>query len=288
MKITLSSNKPKGGNAFSGSYKTGDKHWFLVEDVDGKRVTHKLEAGDRVFSRVFQPETVVSFEIPEGDNRILDFFKNHPHVMTEGYQNKNFKPSVPSFRLDVPDERVEHQYKQLQQKVFVVDKVRTLSYEDMIDLAFALGGNPRDKEGSLYQPKEVFTYLIGQQLDGLACKNVDRCISVWKLSKVEKAASVYAHKAIRYGIVSHEGGVYKTANVTLGSTIEQVIAHFKADADVFNNYIRPEVDLKEKEGLALREDRVFDPKDLPEDLRELLPAVMEKESAPKVTKSSSK
>ena len=82
---------------------------------------------------------------------------------------------------------------------------------------------------------------------------------------IEKDASVYANKAIQYNIVNKEGSVYKISGRTLGTDVDSVISMIMSDSELYENYIKPEVDKYEK---SIAEPEKLD---IPEEIKELLP-----------------
>jgi uncharacterized membrane protein YvbJ len=139
-----------------------------------------------------------------------------------------------------------------------------MSYQEQYNLMFAIGGDPRDME-----PMELYLALVGLNLNGLGVAkkaDVKRHVSIQGL---EKIASIYANKAIKYGIVTRDQSVYKIGGRNAGTSIDSVIALVCADSDLFENYIKPEVDkLDQEEVTKFKEKEILD---LPEEIKNLIP-----------------
>ena len=116
---------------------------------------------------------------------------------------------------------------------------------------------------------ELYLALVGLNLNGLGVAKkaeVKRHISIQGL---EKVATIYANKAIKYGIVTRDQSVYKIGGRNAGTSIDSVIALVCADADLFENYIKPEVEkLDNQEVTKFREKEILD---LPEEIKNLIP-----------------
>ncbi len=280
--VKLIFGRPKGSVYFIGSYREDGKELFLVDH--GKRVTQSLMTNDKTFSRTVSPGQELQFEISDSQSGqdVLRFLKNHPIIKTEGYTNPNYnntQDGKPFLILEIPHEKEKLVFSSLQEKLFVVDKIRQLSESDMFDLTYALAGDPRGKT-----PTQLYNDLVGEDLAGLATRKPKVTIAIFKLNRVEKEARIYAEKAIHMGVVSFESGLYKVADTILGKTKEDVATSFITNVKLFNEYVKKEVDSKEAEGRVLRAEKVFDPNDLPEDLRDLLGATTVENKAVKEIK----
>jgi hypothetical protein len=102
-----------------------------------------------------------------------------------------------------------------------------------------------------------------------------------KVRGEERVATIYANKAVQLGIVRQEGVVYKIGGRNLGTTIDAVVSAIIADAELFENYIKPEVDRLEKDELSQIE--TIGELELPKGFENLIPAITaaEKKSTPK-------
>jgi hypothetical protein len=86
-----------------------------------------------------------------------------------------------------------------------------------------------------------------------------------KIKGIEKEAMIYANKAVQYNIVGKEGSVYKIAGRTLGTDIDAVKSMIMSDSELFENYIKPEVDKLEESEPKEKE------LEIPDEIKELLP-----------------
>jgi hypothetical protein len=251
--------------------------------VDSDNTTRTLiDKGRRVVTGMLQPEQIpqgyridanshkeIEISDSESGKAVLNWLKNHPMVFTPGYKNPNITVK-PMFELFIQSERIATDFRNIQEKLIVVDIVRKMSIEEMQDLCFALGGDPRNTSN-----EGVYIDLIGTSLNGRAVSKPIETLNFLKLKRSESVAMVYAQKAIRYGLAVKDTGVYKINNRTLGANAEQLASAFRADADLFDGYIKPEIDKLDKSGIVAGE-HLFDPMVIPEDLRDLIPAIVEK------------
>lgn len=279
--------RKRGSVTITGSYvdsKTG-RHVYLI--ADGRKVVGQLDQGDRIFQHTFEngmPLTVKFDDSEYGDQQIINFWKNHPLVQTAGYVNPNIM--LPTFEFEIRNERVKVDYDAVVSKLKCVQTVSQMNVRERRDLCFALGSDPRDMNDM-----EIYVHLIGLTLDGIAIAKRDQVSKFTAVRKVEQAATIYANKAIKYGIVIRDGAVYRVGGRNLGGSVDSVIATLLADEEFFDNYIRIEVDRIDKDELAQAE-LIDDPllAGLPEGLAELLPvnSSLEKKAAARANKPQDK
>lgn len=255
----------RGSVTIVGSYKDKDtdKEYFL--NSSGKKVMTSIEESDRIFQHTFQDGYPLTITIDSDDfsqKAVIDFWKKHPLVQTDGFLNRNFISE--QFKFVIKEEQVLNDYNALLSKLEIVSIVSSMSMVERFNLCFALGGDPRNMS-----EKEVYINLIGMTLGGIAIARKEDVKNFITVRQVEREASIYANKAVSYGIVVKEGSVYKVGGRNLGTTIDSVCAMILADTDLFENYIKPEVDKKEKEEIFVGN---FDSElEIPEDLLNLLP-----------------
>jgi AAA+ ATPase superfamily predicted ATPase len=108
-------------------------------------------------------------------------------------------------------------------------------------------------------------HLIGLTLNGIGIAKRDQVQLFDKIKGIEKEAMIYANKAVQYNIVGKEGSVYKIAGRTLGTDIEAVKSMIMSDSELFENYIKPEVDKLEESEPKEKE------LEIPDEIKELLP-----------------
>lgn len=262
IKAQIEPQRTRGNVTIVGSYRDrkSDKELYLL--ANGKKVVTTLEEKDRVFQHSFESgyPLMLSFDESDfADKTVIEFWKNHPLVRTEGHVNANFVSD--QFVFEIKEERVKVEYDALNKKLKCVSQVASMSERERFDLAFALGSDPRDMSS-----KEVYILLIGLTLNGIAIARYDMVDTFLQVRVVERVATVYANKAVQYGIVRKEGSVYKIGGRNAGTTIEAVISFILADTEVFENYIKPEVDK-----IDAQEMHNITSLDLPKEISDLLP-----------------
>lgn len=264
-KALIVPQRKRGNITIVGSYRDNktDKELFLL--ASGKKVVTSLLEQDRVFQHTFEEAFPYEFTFDSdqfAEVAVLDFWKNHPLIKTEGHSNPNM--IAEQFHLVIKQEKTKVDFEELKKRLEVVGIISQMSYQEQYNLMFAIGGDPRDME-----PMELYLALVGLNLNGLGVAKkaeVKRHISIQGL---EKVATIYANKAIKYGIVTRDQSVYKIGGRNAGTSIDSVIALVCADADLFENYIKPEVEkLDNQEVTKFREKEILD---LPEEIKNLIP-----------------
>jgi hypothetical protein len=267
IKAQLIPQRTRGNISIVGSYrdKKNDKELFLLHT--GKKVVSHIEENERIFQYSFEsgyPLTLSFDDEDFQDKSVIDFWKNHPLVFTEGYSNPNLVSE--QFTFEIKEERVKVEYEVLLSKLECVSIVSSMSDKERRDLVFALGSDPRGM--SL---KEVYIHLIGLTLNGVAIAKRDSVFVFRKVRGEERVATIYANKAVQLGIVKQEGVVYKIGGRNLGTTIDAVVSAIIADSELFENYIKPEVDRLEKDELSQIE--TIGDLEIPKELENLIPAI---------------
>jgi hypothetical protein len=258
--------RTRGNVTIVGSYRdrVTDKEVFLL--ASGKKVVSSLSEGDRVYQHTFEEGMSIPFSFDESnfqEKAVVDFWKNHPLVVTDGYNNPNL--ITEQFKFEVKAEKVRVEYDELLARLQCVSQVSAMTFQEQINLTFALGSDPRNMD-----QKEIYLHLVGLTLNGMAIAKKKFVASYLSVRANERIATVYANKAISYGVVSKEGSVYKIAGRNAGTTIDAVVALILSDTELFENYIKPEVD-KHDENQLLKYS-VDDTIDLPEEIKNLIPA----------------
>lgn len=256
----------RGNVSIVGSYrdKETDREYFL--NASGKKVTTSLEEGEKVFQHTFLGGAPLTITIDNEDfsqRAVIDFWKKHPLVKTEGFRNKNFISE--QFQFVIREEQVLIDYQALLGKLEVISIVSAMDNVERFNLCFALGGDPREMN-----EKEIFLYLIGLTLTGLAIAKRDEVKNFVAIKANEREATIYANKAVSYGVITKEGSVYKVGGRNLGSSIDSVYAMIMSDTDLFENYIKPEVDKREKEEIDIS--NLENELEIPKEIVDLLPA----------------
>lgn len=265
IKALLIPQRTRGNVSIVGSYrdKVTDKEMFLM--MSGKKVVSMLNEKDRVFQYTFEdgyPLTLTFDDERFEEQAVIEFWKNHPLVFSDGYENPNLVSQ--QFKFEIKEEKIQTEYTELISRLECISQVSTMSLQEQINLTFALGSDPREMS-----PMEVYLHLIGLTLNGIAIARKDYVKNFLRVRGAERIATVYANKAIAYKIITKEGSVYKVANRNAGTTIDAVVAMILADTELFENYIKPEVDkVDAKPALA---SQTIDPLELPEEIKNLIP-----------------
>ncbi len=276
-------NKEKGSAYFPGTYQDkSNTNRILLKDKS-KAVT-ALETNEESFRRTVNAGEILSFLIedsPQGKS-IVKWLKEHPLVVTEGFDNPN-RSGEPKFTLIIEHEKIDQDFANLRAQLTVISRITDMNDEELIDMAYALGGNPSKQD-----EKAIALSLIGSSLNGIAVSTLksdgksglERAIEYFKMKKYESEALIYAKKAILNNIIIKEGTGYKVGNTHLGSTVAEIVAVFRTDADLFEGYVKREVDkIDEGAVIARRNNKTFDPENLPDHLKEIIPAVAEKKTS---------
>ena len=278
IKAQITPQRTRGSITIVGSYrdKKTDREKYLLSN--GKKVVLVLDEKDRVFQHTFEAGYPLSFSFDDNsfeDQAVIEFWKNHPLVKTDGYENPNFVAE--QFVFEIKEEKVRVDFDALISKLVCVEQVSKMSGRERRDLAFSLGSDPRNMSD-----KEVYLHLIGLTLSGIAIASREAVSTYLSIRTNERIATVYANKAISYGIVKKEGSVFKIGGRNAGTTIDAVISLILSDNDMFENYIKPEVD--KYESMEVKNIETVDELNLPEEIAALLPvnSSAEKKEARKV------
>ena len=261
IQARLIPQRVRGTATLVGSYKDRktDKELNLLSN--GKKVVNLLAEKDRVFQHTFEegyPLTITLDETDFQEKTVIEFWKNHPLVETDGYNNPNFVS--PQFVFEIKSERIRVEHEVLLDKLLTVSVITSMDEQERRDLVFALGSDPREMNSM-----EVFNHLIGLTLNGIGIAKRKEVKLFSRVKGIEKDASVYANKAVQYNIVKKEGSVYKISGRTLGTDIDSVVSMIMSDSELFENYIKPEVDKHESD--MIQPEKL----DIPEEIKELLP-----------------
>lgn len=278
IKAQITPQRTRGSVTIVGSYrdKKTDKEKFLLSN--GKKVVLMLDEKDRVFQHTFEAGYPLSFTFDDNDFAdlaVIEFWKNHPLVKTDGHENPNFVAE--QFVFEIKEEKVRVDYEALLSKLSCVENVSKMTGLERRDLTFALGSDPRGMSD-----KEIYLHLIGLTLSGIAIAKRDLVSTYLSVRSNERIATIYANKAVSYGIVKKEGSVYKIGGRNAGMNIDSVVSLILSDGDLFDNYIKPEVD--KYDSLEVSSIETVDELNIPQGLADLLPVntSSEKKEAKKV------
>jgi hypothetical protein len=265
IKALLIPQRTKGNVSIVGSYrdKFTDKEMYLM--MSGKKVVTTLNENDRVFQYTFEEgfPLTLSFDNEKFEEQaVIEFWKNHPLVFSDGYNNPNLISQ--QFKFEIKEEKVQSEYNELLGRLECIGHVSNMTYQEHINLAFALGSDPREMS-----PMEVYLHLVGLTLNGIAIARKDYVKNFLSIRANERIATVYANKALAYKVIDKEGSVYKIAGRNAGTTIDAVVAMILSDVDLFENYIKPEVDKMDAKPSLMSP--TIDPLELPDEIKNLIP-----------------
>lgn len=239
-KLLLSARTPKGTYTLQGGYydKVSRRHLFCVEN--GKRVVSDLEMDSsfKQFDILLNDTAVFTLEYDDREGyelAVVDFYRNHPLVITEKYDNPNL--ISPLFTCVLQHEIVENEVTNMSENLDVALKCLALEFSEKHDLAFALG---IDARGLTH--KELISRLIGPNLTGEAIVRKNVFNHFYESIDVDRNIKVYAQKAITLGIIKNENGFYRVGGKTLGSSERDVLDMCNSDKDFFYGFIKVEVD----------------------------------------------
>lgn len=279
MKIQLIPKRKKGVTVLPSSYidKETSKNFYLIDN--GRTVVTTLTDSDRMHK--FQSlrgepiEVNISEEKTTGVGAkpsVLLFLKNHPAIRTDGYENKNLVE--PLFELVIKSDKINLEFQRLMERLEVLKTISSMDHAELYDAAFAIGGNPRGME-----PNELFLFMVGSHLDGRAMDFRFDFMNLAKLRSEERVARVYAYKAIEYGIVQKQDSVFKVSGQIAGTSVDDVVGLFLGNTDMFNNYVKPEVDKHDK--LEHKKVKTFEIDGLPGGVEEIIPVAAAKNARKK-------
>lgn len=273
IKAQLIPQRTRGNIIIVGSYRDRRTERELYLLSSGRKVVSVLDENDRVFQHNF--ESGYPFELSLDlddfqDKAVVDFWKNHPLVNTEGYTNPNLVSE--QFVFEIKEEKIRVEYETLISKLTCVSQVTAMNDQERKNLAFALGSDPRGMNS-----QEVYLSLIGLTLNGIAIAKRGMVSNFLSVRSAERIATVYANKAIHYKIIRQEGSVYKIGGRNCGTTIDSVISMVMSDNDLFENYIKPEVDKIDKDEFAQVETIGSAQLEIPKEILDILPVTSARE-----------
>jgi hypothetical protein len=239
-KILLSSRSPKGTYTLQGAYydKVSRKHLYCVEN--GKRIISDFEQDGsfKQFDVLLNDGAIYTLEYEDSNPyelAVVDFYMNHPLVLSEGHDNPNLINAL--FTLVLQHKIIDNEVAKLGENFDTALKCMSLSFEEKYDLAFALGIDARS-----LSHKELISRLVGPNLTGEAIVRKNVFDYFYNAVDSDKKVKVYANKAITLGLIKYESGFYRVGGRTLGPTERDVVDMCNSDKDLFYGFIVPEVD----------------------------------------------
>lgn len=284
-KITITPRNRKGGFFFTAAYldKESGRNKHLIKRPDNTFVVVTNVGSDqKVFSHNFTMGQSLTIQVDLGTSdgkEVAKFFRGHPHLLCVGHKNPNSVQVLAD--VVVGDDKVNAEFDDLMERLGIASDVLTMDLEEKEALCWALQIDPHEMS-----EKEILVTLLGPQLNGAAIANRGAAIAYGKLVEKEKVATLYANKAVRNNIASLENGVYMIAGTNCGSSIQTIVNVLLSNDDMYRNYVIPEIDKIEREKRKRVTRTVIADGEIPETLKEILPATTGKGKSKKTAPES--
>lgn len=178
-----------------------------------------------------------------GYDELVNFFKFNTASKPKGEKNPHLINAL--YEVEVESETYQRNYAVMIEKLHVANKLIEAEYSDLRDISYSIGTNP----GELSR-NALLVVLVGPTFEGDAMlkKTLDEkgeeILAVNFIRKKDaEVRSIIAtvYKAVQFGVIRQENGVYMSAGRTMGNTIEQAISHAQQDFDLYLNWILPQV-----------------------------------------------
>lgn len=216
----------------------------------GYAINRVLTSNEQKWIEWFKPnKTSVSFTWDDSTDlgkkiaKWIEYLKRHEGIKCEGNDNavKN-----PQFKL--VDSRQKHieTATDINLKLEVGNLILEMKTSEMMQVAYLVNANPVGKT-----TEQIFSELCDFDL-GKCMVNASRFLKEWEMA--DRSHVVYARKAISLGIISTDNGIYKLNNTTIGGGIDDVVLYFKNNPETYTNFIKKEVDAKDKLPVSVSED----------------------------------
>lgn len=175
----------------------------------------------------------------------VKYLKRHSSVRCDGNTNCT---AGPQFKLT--DSRQVHIERAdiIITKNIVATMILELKASQMMQVAFLTGSNPVGKT-----TEQIFTELCDFDM-GKCMMAPSKFLLDWKAA--DRSLTVYARKAVELGVITKDNNVYKFNNTTIGGTSDEIVLFLKNNPEVFNNYIKKQVDEKDQLPIAVAEDAI--------------------------------
>lgn len=237
----------QGSVKFSSYYTnaSGQVSWL---DRDGKTIKRGAPPKDvRPFGQMVSRGAPLSLNYNKGvveDERVLLYFKDHPNVVCNGYENKNL--TNPQFILEVESEIINQDHKILQQHGVIWNQINSMSLQDLRNTAFLFN----EFDPSKMDEEELKVKLVGVRFDGPAVTKThvtpggERVLifnDFRTRDAEEKEMLIIIMKAINWNILKMENGQFVVGTTAVGSTPEEVLLTCRANSDLYKSHIRAKV-----------------------------------------------
>lgn len=234
-KIILRTTFLKGSATLQGEYKDRDGKMYYLTD-GGRKVKSAITAADLIYN----PRVEAGHDLKINcDESVRKFYMNHPSIMSKGYVNPN-AAGAPRFEVVETEEVTRQDYDKILHGIEIANKVIALSPQEKQEAAFALGIDPRGMGD-----RELLINLVGLNLNGLAILNSGIFNDYYSVSNPKRLALVFAHKAVKYGLVQLESGQYTVGGRVLGASVQDIASLSTADPEFFESYIVANVTSKD-------------------------------------------
>lgn len=235
-----------GSVKLSSLYINGEGQYTWL-DRDG--VTIKMgqpPAGVRPFGKMISngvPLVVPFIGLPE-QVRVLQFWKDHPGMICNGYENKFLKN--PQFMLEVETEVVHENFKVMSEKGLIYNQLTLMDEQGLRNIAFLMN----EFDPSKMSREELLVKLCGVRFDGPAVtkKQKDyagKDVLIFNHFRTredeEKEMLLVIMKAINWSILKMENGQFMVGTNAVGSNPEEVLLTCRANPELYKGHIRAKV-----------------------------------------------
>lgn len=232
-KIVISSKSSKGTSVLYGQYVDRDGTVLTLINNGRSIVSGQLSPGQTQFNIRLDAGRKFELVYDKNDpveNKIAEFFLNHPFCEVEGGFNKNFQRDL--FLVQFHYQLISDDYDDLMKRLDVANKIMSMSQTERVDACFALGGDPRNTSA-----KELVLELIGDTLEGLATNNPNAFLKYYSSNVTDRNIIINARKALSYGLITNKAGVYDVNGRSIGSSLQDIYNLFASDSELYDNYI---------------------------------------------------
>lgn len=226
-------------------------HWLSFDGTQAFTAP-KLPTGDREIFDLKIPrnrihEIEIDTESPFYDG-VVQFLKFNSVSQPKGEKNKNL--INPRYQVEVQSETFEREFMVMEEKLQTANKLRGMLMKDLRDTAYSIGTNPGN-----YTKKALLVTLIGPTFEGDAMLKKVRdekgeeilAVNNIRNKPLERRIMIATiYKAIDFGIINFENGVYMCAGHNMGDTVDKAIAHAQNNDDLYENWIVREVRERDK------------------------------------------
>lgn len=231
--------------------KSMSKDIFVTTDYRVHTDKSYVKSGDKALRHTFTEEArEFTFKWDDTDdqkNQVALMLQRHPLVDAEG--NTNVSPR-PIFKLINRNKKNFNSAYSLKKKGLIFNLINNTSISRMKDIAYSIGMNPTGIE-----PSEVFVALC-DFTSGRLMQDLDKSISL--IENDNNQHYVVMKKAIILDIISNRGGMFYIKSDPIGDSEDKVLNYLKENNQMYEEYVRKEVAMKDNISPEDSEAKVFD------------------------------